>query len=78
MIHYNGLDAKAVWELHRRAVLTDLQNRIREVDRIKNWGHGILDLWPWDAEEREAAKHAFSAVIDNRKQDLVQRMREIL
>ena len=71
MIHYNGLDAKAVWELHRRAVLTDLQNRIREVDRIKNWGHGILDLCPWDAEEREAAKHAFSMALDVRRQYLI-------
>ena len=71
MIHYNGLDAKAVWELHRRAVTTDLQNRIREVERIKNRVCGILDLWPWDAEEREAAKHAFSMALDMRRQDLI-------
>jgi hypothetical protein len=72
MIHYNGLDARAAWELHRRAVLTDLQNRIREVERIKNWVCGILDLCPWDAEEREAAKEAFSMSLDLRKQYLMQ------
>lgn len=71
MIYYNGLDAKAVWELHRRAVTTDLQNRIREVERIKNRVCGILDLWPWDAEEREAAKHAFSMALDMRRQYLI-------
>ena len=78
MIHYNGLDARAAWELHRRAVLTNLQNRIREVERIKNRGREILDLWLWDAEEREAAKHAFSMALDMRRQDLIQRMWKIL
>lgn len=78
MIHYNGLDARAAWELHRRAVLTDLQNRIREVERIKNWVCGILDLCPSDAGEREVAKQAFSMALDVRKQDLIQRVWEIL
>ena len=72
MIHYNGLDARAAWKLHRRAVLTNLQNRIREVERIKNRGREILDLCPWDAEEREAAKQAFSMSLDLRKQYLMQ------
>ena len=71
MIHYNGLDARAAWELHRRSVLTDLQNRIREVERIKNWVCGILDLWLWDAEEREVAKQAFSMALEVRKQYLI-------
>ena len=78
MIHYNGLDARAAWELHRRAVLTDLQNRIREVERIKNWVCGILDLCPSDAGEREVGKQAFSMALDVRKQDFIQRMWEIL